>query len=118
MSKRRPSIVIDDILRCIEHIELYTATLSFDQFSSDYMVIEACLYNIQVIGEAVNHLAEDVKVSNPQIPWNLIRGMRNRLIHEYFGTDFPVVWNVIKNDLPLFKGELKAISISLQAQGR
>lgn len=78
------------------------------------MVIEACLYNIQIIGEAVNHLSDDVKAANPQIPWILIKGMRNRLIHEYFGTDLPLVWNVIKNDLPGFKEELKAIQKSLQ----
>ncbi len=89
MSKRTPSVVVSDILRCIEHVESYTAKLSFDGFSSDFMVIEACLYNIQVIGEAVNQLADDVKAANPQIPWTLIKGMRNRLIHEYFGTDLP-----------------------------
>lgn len=80
MSKRTPSIVVSDILRCIEHIETYTGNLSFDEFSNNFMVIEACLYNIQVIGEAVNQLADDVKNANPQIPWILIKGMRNRLI--------------------------------------
>jgi uncharacterized protein with HEPN domain len=109
MSKRTPSIVVSDILRCIEHIEVYTAKLSFDEFSVNFMVIEACLYNIQIIGEAVNQLAEDVKVANPQIPWALIKGMRNRLIHEYFGTDLPLVWNTINNDLPAFTAELRAI---------
>ena len=77
------------------------------------MVIEACLYNIQIIGEAVSQLADDVKNSNPQIPWILIKGMRNRLIHEYFGTDLPLVWNTIKNDLPGFTQELKVIQTRL-----
>jgi uncharacterized protein with HEPN domain len=117
MSRRNPSVVIEDILLCINHIELYTAQLSFADFCSNFMVTEACLYNIQIIGEAVNHLPDDVKASNPQIPWNLIKGMRNRLIHEYFGTDLPVVWNVIKNDLPSFQNELKAILKGLQEQG-
>ena len=101
MSKRTPSIVVGDILRCIEHIETYTTNLSFE-FANNFMVIEACLYNIQIIGEAVNQLTDDVKNTNPQIPWILIKGMRNRLIHEYFGTDLPLVWNTIKNDLPGF----------------
>jgi uncharacterized protein with HEPN domain len=77
------------------------------------MAIEACLYNIQIIGEAVNHLSDDIKTANPQIPWTLIKGMRNRLIHEYFGTDLPLVWNTIKNDLPGLTKELKAIQNSL-----
>lgn len=82
------------------------------------MVVEACLYNIQVIGEAVNQLAEDVKVANPQIPWALIKGMRNRLIHEYFGTDLPLVWNTIKSDLPGFRNELRAVQIQLEKENR
>ena len=118
MSKRTPSIVTGDILRCIEHVELFTATLSFDDFSNNFMVIEACLYNIQIIGEAVNQLADDVKVSNPQIPWALIKGMRNRLIHEYFGTDLPVVWNTIKSDLPGLTKELRVIKEKLIEENR
>jgi uncharacterized protein with HEPN domain len=118
MSKRIPSVVVNDILTCIDHIELYTVNLSFDEFSSNFMVIEACLYNIQIIGEAVNQLADDIKAANPQIPWALIKGMRNRLIHEYFGTDLSLVWNVIKNDLLGFKEELKSILTALQKEGK
>lgn len=118
MSKRVPSIVINDILYCIDHIELYTEKLSFEDFTSNFMVIEACLYNIQIIGEAVSQLPDDVRNDNQQIPWTLIKGMRNRLIHEYFGTDLPVVWNVIKNDLPTFKLDLQSIYKNLVDQGR
>lgn len=91
MSKRRPSEVIKDILKCIGHIQQYTDGLSFDEFSSNFMATEACLYNIQIIGEAVSQLANDVKQNEPHIPWALIKGMRNRLIHKYFGTDLPLV---------------------------
>ena len=118
MSKRTPSVVVSDVLRCIEHIGSYTAKLSFDDFSSDFMVVEACLYNIQVIGEAVNQLPDDVKATNPQIPWTLIKGMRNRLIHEYFGTDLPLVWNTIKGDLPGLKAELSEIQNQLIQENR
>ena len=118
MSKRVPSIVINDILSCIDHVTTYTAGLSFDDFASNLMVIEACLYNIQVIGEAVAQLPDDVKNNNPNIPWSLIKGMRNRLIHEYFGTDLPVVWNVIKNDLSAFKSDLMLIYESLSSEGK
>lgn len=118
MSKRVPSIVINDILYCIDHITSYTTNLSFEDFASNFMVIEACLYNIQIIGEAVAQLPDDVKNNNPTIPWSLIKGMRNRLIHEYFGTDLPVVWNVIKNDLPVFKTDLKIIADNLNSEKR
>ncbi|HMH21993.1 MAG TPA: DUF86 domain-containing protein [Puia sp.] len=118
MSKRVPSIVINDILSCIDHVTTYITNLSFDDFASNFMVIEACLYNIQIIGEAVAQLPDDIKNNNPNIPWALIKGMRNRLIHEYFGTDLPVVWNVIKNDLPTFKSDLQSIHKSLVEAGK
>ena len=118
MSKRLPSIVVKDILHCIERIQLYTNNLSFEDFSSNFMAVEACLYNIQIIGEAVTHLAEDIKQKETNIPWVLIKGMRNRLIHEYFGTDLPVVWNVIENDLPAFRAELQRIYLNLIDEGR
>ena len=78
-------------------------------FLQNFMVIEAGLYDIQVIGEAVSKLPEDVRQNEQQIPLVLIKGMRNRLIHEYFGTDLNLVWNVIKNELPSFDTDLKKI---------
>jgi len=113
MSERKPAVIIEDILKCIEHIQSYTNNLSFEEFSSDFMVVEACLYNIQVMGEAVTHLPEAVKKNNPKIPWILIKGMRNRLIHEYFGTDLQFVWEVIKDELPTLENELRVIHASL-----
>jgi len=118
MYSRKPSVIVSDILKCIEHIQLYTNNLSFDGFSAEFMTVEACLYNIQVIGEAVSNLPEEVKEMSPGIPWALIKGMRNRLIHEYFGTDLQLVWNVIKNELPSFQTELKNIYSSLVDQSR
>ncbi len=118
MSKRVPSIVINDILYCIDHVSTYTTNLSFEDFASNFMVIEACLYNIQIIGEAASQLPDDVKNHNQHIPWALIKGMRNRLIHQYFGTDLPVVWNVIKNDLPTFRSDLLLVYESLIKEGR
>ena len=118
MSKRVPSIVINDILTCIDHVSTFTANLSFEDFATNFLVIEACLYNIQIIGEAVSQLPDDVRNNNQHIPWTLIKGMRNRLIHEYFGTDLPVVWNVIKNDLPTFKADLLSIHKGLIDEGR
>jgi uncharacterized protein with HEPN domain len=84
MPERKPSALIDDILTCIHHIQEYIHNISFDEFSNNFMIIEACLYNIQIIGEAASKLPEDIKMNNPQIPWVLIKGMRNRLIRLYW----------------------------------
>ncbi len=74
MPERKPSAIINDILNCINHITLYTGNLSFDEFSKNFMVVEACLYNIQIIGEAVSHLPNEVKEKETSIPWTLIKG--------------------------------------------
>jgi uncharacterized protein with HEPN domain len=113
MPERKPSVIIKDILNCIEHIRNYTANLSFDEFSRNYMDVDARVYNIQIIGEAVSHLPDEVKENETQIPWLLIKAMTNRHIHEYFGTDLPLVWDTIKNDLPSFKTELEKIQSGL-----
>jgi uncharacterized protein with HEPN domain len=118
MPERKPSAIIKDILNCIGHVQIYTSNLSFDEFSKNFMAVEACLYNIQIIGEAVSQLSPDIKENETLIPWVLIKGMRNRLIHEYFGTDLPVVWNVIKNELPSFKIELERIQSELLKKDR
>ncbi len=118
MPERKPSVIIGDILVCISHIQQYTNNLSFYEFTKNFMVTEACLYNIQIISEAVVRLPDDLKEKETHIPWKLIKGMRNRLIHEYFGTDLPLVWSVIKEELPSFESELKIIIASLQKDGR
>lgn len=75
MSKRKTSDLIKDILKCIEHITNYTGGISFQSFTTNFMIVEACLYNIQVIGEAVSQLPDDLREEEKQIPWALIKGM-------------------------------------------
>lgn len=118
MSERRPSAYISDMLKCIKHINNYTSNISFDEFASNFLIVEACLYNIQIIGEAVSKLPEDVKTNNSHIPWMPIKGMRNRLIHDYIGTDLQVVWNIIVKELPSFQKSLQLIYDSLIADQR
>jgi uncharacterized protein with HEPN domain len=117
MYSRKPSVIIQDILTGIEHIKLYTKNISFDEFASNFMLTEACLYNLQVIGEAVSNLPMEIKEEYKDIPWSLIKGTRNRLIHEYFGTDIQVIWNIIEHELPLLLPELQKIYSLLINQG-
>jgi uncharacterized protein with HEPN domain len=118
MPERKSSALIGDMLKCIRRLQEYTSNISFDQFTFNFMIVEACLYNIQIIGEAVSKLPEDVKEAELQIPWASIKGMRNRLIHDYIGTDLLLVWNVIKNELPTFENDLERIHRSLIKQNR
>jgi uncharacterized protein with HEPN domain len=118
MSERKPSLLLKDILNSIERISIYTESLTFEGFIANYMIVEACLYNIQIIGEAVSKLPDDIKTSESQIPWVLIKGMRNRLIHEYFGTDTEIVWRVIKDELPAITKDLERIFVVLVDENR
>jgi uncharacterized protein with HEPN domain len=118
MPERKPSAILDDILNCIEHIQSYTSALSFEQFSSHFMTVEACLYNLQVIGEAVSILPQNIKEENEHIQWAAIKGMRNRLIHEYFGTDLQLVWSVIQDGLPELKIKLQELHAFLLQQNK
>lgn len=116
MSDRKPAFLVNDILQSIEKIALYTTGHSYESFSVNFMLMEACLYNMQVIGEAVSKLPDSIKISAPEIPWNLMKGMRNRLIHHYFGTDTSIVWNVAAIELPALKLSLQQLHQKLQQE--
>ncbi len=91
MSPRDWMLRIRDIIQAIDHVERYTAGLSFEEFQADQKTIDAVLFNLQLIGEAARHVPEDVTSRYPQIAWADIRGARNVLIHEYFGVSLPIV---------------------------
>lgn len=118
MSNRKASDFVQDILDSIDHIELFTIGFSFEQFTSNYLVNEACLYNIQKIGEAVSKISEDIREAESDIPWNQMKGMRNRLIHDYTGTDFQIVWNVITQELPVYKTRIQKLRTDLINLGK
>jgi len=99
MSKRNEQLYIQDILTSIARIQEYTAEMNFEKFANDYKTIDAVIRNFSVIGEAAKNLSEEFKMKNYEIPWNEIIGMRNKIIHEYFGIDEEILWQTIKKDL-------------------
>jgi len=103
MSKRNPELLLDDILQAVNKIQQYTTGLDADRFPLEFMILEATLYNFQVIGEAANQLENEIKTGSPEIDWKKIKGYRNRLIHEYFGTDPFIVFEIIQFYLPQLK---------------
>ncbi len=96
---------IEHILEAIGSIEKYTEDISKENFMSEKnkMVQDAVIREFEIIGEAVRKLSETIKSRNPDLPWRDIAGMRNKLIHEYFGVDIAVVWKTIEADLPILK---------------
>lgn len=99
MSKRDNYLLLEDMLESAEKITKYCSGLDFSQFLEDDKTIDAVVRNFEIIGEASNRVAPDFKLSHPQIEWDKLRGFRNRLIHEYFGVDHEIVWEIINEDI-------------------
>jgi len=99
MSKRDWKILFADILESIGKIEQYTQGINFDEFIRDSMTIDAVVRNIEIIGEASKMVPEDIKQNNPDIPWKKLSGIRNRIVHDYFGVDVNIIWFIVSNEL-------------------
>jgi len=106
MSKRPVDLLLNDIRSAIERINEYTENLTLDDFSKDQKTIDAVVRNLEIIGEAANRLPEDFKASRPNIEWRKVVGLRHRIVHEYFGIDLQIIWQILHKDLPEFHHKL------------
>ena len=109
MSTRQDREFLQDILDAIQRVETYTTGLTFEQFLEDFKTQDAILRNIQVLGEAIKNLSPSLRNSTSDIPWKEMAGMRDRIIHRYFGIDFDIVWKVSKDELPALYPRLNQI---------
>ena len=100
MSKREPHLLIEDIIDSGGKILEYTKELSFDEFLIDNKTVDAVIRNFEIIGEAANRLPAEFKEAHPEIDWFRIRGFRNRIVHDYFGIDYSIVWQIKSSFLP------------------
>jgi len=107
--KKDPVILINHILVSISLINKYTNDLTISDFISKEEAQDAVIRRLQIIGEAVKNLPEDFKEKYKDINWRQIAGMRDILIHDYFGVDLNLTWNVVKMDLPELEIKLKRI---------
>ena len=87
MSKRGIKLYLEDIKDSIRKIEKYTLGVGLDKFSRDEKLVDAVVRNLSIIGEAVINIPKEIKGKNPDVAWKEIKGMRNKVIHEYFGID-------------------------------
>lgn len=107
MSKRAAELYIKDIKDAIRKIEKYTRGVSRENFMVDEQLIDAVVRNLSIIGEAVVNIPKEIKTKNQDVAWPEITGMRNKVIHEYFGVDKGILWETIKNNLPEFKKQIR-----------
>ena len=107
--KRDSRLYLDDIFDAIEKIENYVEGLSFEEFSADSKTIDAIVRNLEIIGEATKRVSEETKAKYSEIPWKLMAGTRDKLIHEYFGVNLQTLWKSVREDLPPVKQAIKSL---------
>ena len=105
---------LQHILDAIIEIETYTLNTDFSDFSKNSMMKFACIKQMEIIGEAGNHVSDENKAKFTNIEWAQLIGMRNVFVHEYFGVDPNLVWEIIKGDLPGLKEKIIEILNSIE----
>jgi len=109
MSKRPVDLLLDDICEALDRIEQYISGMSFDVFSKDRKSVDAVVRNLEIIGEASNRLPADFKNSYSEIQWHKVVGLWHRIVHEYFGVDLQIVWQILQKDLPSLREAISQI---------
>jgi uncharacterized protein with HEPN domain len=100
MSSRSDPDLLTDIREAIDRIRLYIGDSSYTDFLGDTKTQDAVIRNIEILGEAAKNVSEEVRTTYPKIPWRSMAGMRDRLIHDYFGVNLDIVWQVSTIELP------------------
>lgn len=113
MSKRNDVDLIQDIFESISRVISYTESINYEQFRKDIKTQDAVFRNIEIIGEAVKLLSEQIKSQHLEIPWKNIAGTRDKLIHDYFGVNIDIVWDIVLNEIPDLRLKIRKIITSL-----
>ncbi len=116
MSHRHWKFRIQDMLDAAGKIDRYTEGMTFEDFVKDDKTIDAVVRQLTIIGEAASHVPEDISSTAPAIPWPEMRGMRNVVVHEYFGVNTRIVWETVTKNVPDLRSGLETLKKQLDEE--
>jgi uncharacterized protein with HEPN domain len=108
MSSRADGDLLGDILEAVQRARSYTAGQSYEQFLADTKTQDAVIRALEILGEATKRLSSSLRESHPEIPWKSMAGVRDKLIHDYFGVNIDIVWQIVRDQLPTLAEQVAA----------
>jgi uncharacterized protein with HEPN domain len=102
-------VYLEDMLEAIQKIHRYMKGISFEDFAQDEKTVDAVVRNLEILGEAVKQIPDSLRLEYPQVDWSRIAGLRDILIHQYFGIDLTIVWDIVENKLPALEPQISQI---------
>ncbi len=93
-------IIVEKILKYISKVLDYTKDTDYDTFIKNSILVEACVFNLSQIGELANKIDKEFEENTSSIPWRVLYGLRNKIVHDYEGVNLVLIWDIVKEDLP------------------
>lgn len=109
MKKRTHKMFVEDIMEAVNKVDHYIKGFTYEAFVKNEMAVDAVMRNLEIIGEASRNIPDDVREKYPDIPWGRMVGLRDIAIHEYFGVDLGIIWQIITRNLPETKPKIAAM---------
>jgi len=117
MSERADGDFLSDIQEAVRRIRAYTDAMTYDRFLTDIKTQDAVIRNLEIIGEATKSLSAQLREKYPNVPWKGMAGVRDRLIHHYFGVNLDIVWDIVTVELPVLESRVGEILQNEQGGG-
>lgn len=115
--KRDYRVYLRDMLQALHNASQFLEGLSYKEFVADRKTISAVVRELEIVGEATKQIPKSIRKKYPQIPWSDMAGMRDKLIHFYFGVDLEIVWETVKVRIPALKPLIEDVLRDLEGQG-
>jgi len=109
MKKTDDLTLLGDILDAISRVESYTHGIDKEKFLENLMMQDAVMHQIEIIGEASNGISEGFRETHSSLPWLQMRAIRNKIVHDYRGINLHIIWDTVKNDLPMLKTQVRSL---------